>query len=82
VVHDHVFGNCTGRLVAGPDGLRYVTPHKDGFRLRFTELAGVAIDVERQRIRVSDRRGRRYNFRTATAHRDALAALQAALDAK
>jgi penicillin-binding protein 1A len=82
VVHDHVFGNCTGHLAAGPDGLRYVTEHHDAFRFRFTELARVAIDVERRRIQISIREGRTYNFQAATVDPDALLALEAALNAQ
>jgi membrane peptidoglycan carboxypeptidase len=80
VVHDHTFGKCNGRLVAGPDGLHYLTHHKHAFSLRFTELARVVVDVERQRVRLWLHGGRKYNFRAARANRDALVALQDLLD--
>ncbi|HXV59675.1 MAG TPA: PBP1A family penicillin-binding protein [Vicinamibacteria bacterium] len=82
VVHDHVFGNCTGRLVAGPDGLRYDTVHKDAFTVDFAEIARVSFDVERRRVRISVRGGRDYNFYAGFDDRDGLAALEAALHAK
>ncbi len=82
VVHDHVFGSCTGRLSTGPAGLRYVTAHKDAFTIDFRDLASVAIDVDLRRVRVIVRGGRQYNFQAVTADREALVALEAALDAK
>jgi hypothetical protein len=66
--------------VAGPDGLHYLTHHKHAFSLRFTELARVVVDVERQRVRLWLHGGRKYNFRAARANRDALVALQDLLD--
>ncbi|HSF19108.1 MAG TPA: PBP1A family penicillin-binding protein [Vicinamibacteria bacterium] len=82
VVHDHVFGNCTGLLVVGPHGLRYVTAHKDAFTLDFAEIATVSFDVEKRRVRISVRGGRDYNFHAGLDDRDGLVALEAALHAR
>jgi len=75
VIHDHVFGNCRGRLVAGSDGLRYVTAHKDAFAITLEDIVRARVDVESGRLQVAVRRGRVYNFEAAAADRDALTAL-------
>ena len=61
-VHDHVFGNCAGRLVISPNGLRYETSHKDAFAVAYADLEQFEVDALKRRLRIKRRGGRTYHF--------------------
>ena len=72
VVHKHRFGDCTGRLVASVDGIRYDTADDDAFETPLSELEEFAVDYVEHNLRLKQRDGRTYNFTDATENADAL----------
>lgn len=73
VVHKHGMGSCEGRLLADPQGIRYVTTHKDdAFSLRFAEIETFAVDYLNKNLRIKRRGGKTWNFTTRTENADPL----------
>lgn len=77
VVHDHIFGSCTGRLVASQDGLRYETMHKDAFAIPYADLEELELSAERRNLRIKPRGGRTYSFTDGTPSTAVLSAFHA-----
>jgi hypothetical protein len=82
VVHKHAAGSCEGRLVATTSGVRYETSHaKDGFSIPFEALEAFELDYLADNLRMKQRGGRAWNFRSVsdrdalfTFHRDVMSA--------
>lgn len=63
VKHKHGMGSCSGRLVATPDGLRYVTDNKnDGFTVPLSGLETFKVDFLEKNLKVKVKGGRSYDF--------------------
>jgi hypothetical protein len=73
VVHKHRFGSCKGRLIATPQSLRYETANKDdGFSSALLDLAMFQVDYLEKNLRVTPRRGKRYDFTDPEGNADRL----------
>ncbi len=77
VVHDHVVGSCTGRLIAGPNGVRYDTSHQDAFTVAYTDLERFELDSADYTLRIKPRGGRNYNFTNRADGAEVLSAFHA-----
>ena len=63
IVHKHRIGSCTGRLVAGVDGIRYETTNKeDGFSAALNDIETFEVNYQERNLRIKVRKGREYNF--------------------
>jgi hypothetical protein len=73
VTHKHRIGSCAGTLVATPDGVRYVTDHKeDGFVVRLQDIEVFQADFLQKNLRLKIRGGRTYDFTDPSGKADAL----------
>ena len=72
VIHDHIFGDCAGRLVADPDSIRYETTHKDAFTIAHTDVETFEVDSVRHNLRIKPRGGHTYNFTGRAGRANAL----------
>ncbi len=73
VVHKHGIGSCRGRLIAGLDGLRYQTDHKDhGFSVPLDGLKRFEVNYLKKNLRVEVRGGKKYNFTEPKGDADVL----------
>jgi hypothetical protein len=73
VVHKHRMGNCKGRLVATPQGLRYETTDKDdAFRAGLLDLETFEIDYLEKNLRIKSKSGKRFDFTDPDGNADRL----------
>lgn len=73
VVHKKAFGSTPGKLVASPDGLRFVTQNpKDGFEAKLTDLQEFEVDYLKKNLKVKLRNGKTFNFTDKQETADAL----------
>ena len=73
VVHKHRLGSCKGVLVATPHRLRYDTTDKnDAFTVALLDVESLEIDYLENRLRVSLREGKRYDFADPESNADRL----------
>lgn len=76
-VHKHGLGSCRGTLSATPQGLQYVTDHRDhAFKVPLTAVAAVEVDYLQKNLRVTLRGGRTFNFTDPAGRPDPLLAWQ------
>ena len=79
VSHDHLFGSCQGRLVAGANGVHFQTTHSDAFEARFQDLERFELDSSHRTLRIRVRGGRHYNFGHVDGAEGTLSAFHAAV---
>jgi hypothetical protein len=73
VVHKHRMGNCKGRLVATPQGLRYETTDKDdAFRTGLMDLETFEVDYLEKNLRIKSKSGKRFDFTDPDGNADRL----------
>lgn len=73
VVHKHRFGSCEGRLVATPQGLRYVTADQgDRFEVALSDFETLEVDYQKKNLRIKVRKGRTFDFTDAEGNADHL----------
>jgi len=73
VVHKHTFGSCSGKLVATPEAIRYVTgDKKDAFSVPLTSLEEFTVDYLKKNLRIKLKGGRTYNFTDPNGNADNL----------
>ena len=73
VVHKHRMGNCKGRLVATPQGLRYETTDKDdAFRSGLLDLDTFEVDYLEKNLRIKPKSGKRFDFTDPDGNADRL----------
>lgn len=72
VVHKHRLGQCTGTLIATPDGIRYETTNKDdGFTVALTGLETFEVNFIEKNLKIKIRGGRSYDFTDPSGKADA-----------
>lgn len=73
VVHKHRLGQCTGTLIATPEGIRYETDNKDdGFTVALTGLETFEVNFLQKNLKLKVRGGRSYDFTDPSGKADAL----------
>jgi hypothetical protein len=73
VVHKHRMGSCTGQLIASPQGLRYETSDKDdAFSASLLDLDAFEVDYLAKNLRITPRKGKRYDFTDPQGNADHL----------
>jgi hypothetical protein len=73
VVHKHAFGSCSGKLVATPEAISYVTDNKsDAFSAPLTSLDEFTVDYLKKNLRIKLKGGRTYNFTDPNGNADHL----------
>lgn len=73
VTHKHRVGSCSGTLVATPDGIRYVTDHReDGFTVSLLNIETFKADFLQKNLEIKIRGGRTYDFTDPSGKADAL----------
>lgn len=73
VVHKHRFGSCEGRLVATPQGLRYVTSDQsDRFEVALSDFETLEVDYLKKNLKIKVRKGRTFDFTDAEGNADHL----------
>ena len=73
VVHKHRLGECKGRLIATPQGMRYETTDKDDvFGAQLLDLETFDVDYLEKNLRVRPRKGRQFNFTDPEGNADRL----------
>ena len=73
VVHKHRLGECKGRLIATPQGMRYETADKDDtFTAPLVDLDTFDVDYLEKNLRVKLRKGRQFNFTDPEGNADRL----------
>jgi hypothetical protein len=73
VIHKHRLGQCTGTLIATPDGIRYETDNKDdGFTVALTALETFEVNFLQKNLKLKIRGGKSYDFTDPSGKADAL----------
>ena len=73
VVHKHRLGECKGRLIATPQGMRYETTDKDdAFAAPLVDLDTFNVDYLEKNLRVKLRKGKQFNFTDPEGNADRL----------
>ena len=73
VVHKHRLGECKGRLIATPRGMRYETADKDDtFAAQLVDLETFDVDYLEKNLRVKPRKGKLFNFTDPEGNADRL----------
>jgi hypothetical protein len=73
VIHKHRIGNCKGKLVATPQGLRYETTDKDdAFRTGLLDLDAFEVDYLEKNLRIKLKGGKQFNFTDPEGNADRL----------
>ena len=73
VVHKHRLGECKGRLIATPQGMRYETTDKDDtFAAPLVDLDTFNVDYLEKNLRVKLRKGKLFNFTDPEGNADRL----------
>ena len=73
VVHKHRLGECKGRLIATPQGMRYETTDKDdAFVAPLGDLDTFGVDYLEKNLRVKLRKGKQFNFTDPEGNADRL----------
>lgn len=73
VVHKHRMGSCKGRLVATPQGIRYVTDDKDDtFTTPLLDLDTFEVDYLAKNLRIKLKGGKRFDFTDPEGNADHL----------
>lgn len=80
VNHNHRIGSCEGVLIAGNEGVRFETEHKDAFTAAYAEIEELSFDDDKLTLKVLN--GRKYDFNEQNDDAEALAALHAQVAAK
>jgi hypothetical protein len=77
VVHKHRMGQCTGRLIATPQGLRYETSNKDdAFSTSLLDLETFDVDYLAKNLRIKTIKGKRFDFTDPEGNADHLFVFQ------
>jgi hypothetical protein len=73
VIHKHRLGECKGRLLATPQGMRYETTDKDDtFAAPLVDLDTFNVDYLEKNLRVKLRKGKLFNFTDPEGNADRL----------
>jgi len=73
VIHKHRLGECKGRLIATPQGMRYQTTDKDDtFTAPLADLDTFNVDYLEKNLRVKLRNGKLFNFTDPEGNADRL----------
>ena len=73
VVHKHRIGQCVGRLVATPRGMRYETANKDdAFNVGMFDLDQFQVEYLDKTLRIRTKNGKQYNFTDPAGNADRL----------